>query len=439
MLQPTAPGSDQRLLKVLFTEGSSISARQALYDLGGRYTIDVLDPSRLCQCRFSRFVRRWHRCPSFAADPCGYLSFLGKRLAAERYDVLLPLHDEVFLLSRVRDVLAQRVAVAIADFPAVALLQSKLQFLELARELDLPLAETRVLSEPREFERWDDYPVYAKLDYGTAGQTVRLVHDRRELTDALAEFQEHGWHTPGEPVLFQRPAVGSQCVVRAVFRHGQLVGVHASILRVRGVGGAATVREGADHPVVVDHVRRLGERLKWHGALFADYFYDEATGTPQYIEVNPRIGDSANAAQSGVNLIERWVDVALGREVAAPPEPRPGVSTHASILMLMSRAMEGAGRRELWREMRRQWRGEGLYGHSHDELTRPRDDWMSVLPYAWVAGRLLARPAAAHAIVGRTVKNYALTNDAAKRIRDLPQETLAACLSEASVSNTRHP
>ena len=45
-----------------------------------RHTIDILDPSALCQCRFSRFVRRWYRCPSFATDPCGYLAFLGERL-----------------------------------------------------------------------------------------------------------------------------------------------------------------------------------------------------------------------------------------------------------------------------------------------------------------------------------------------------------------------
>ena len=142
--------STGRRLRILFTEGSSISARQALYDLGGRHTIDVLDPSRLCQCRFSQLVRRWYRCPSFTADPCGYLTFLGKRLAAEPYDVVLPLHDEIYLLSRVRDALARRVAVAMADFSTVALLQSKLQFLTLARELELQCPETHVVTEPHE-------------------------------------------------------------------------------------------------------------------------------------------------------------------------------------------------------------------------------------------------------------------------------------------------
>jgi predicted ATP-grasp superfamily ATP-dependent carboligase len=410
-----------------------------VYDLGARHTIDVLDPSRLCQCRFSRLVRRWHRSPSFAADPCGYLKFLSRRLAAEKYDVLLPLHDEIFLLSRVRNLLAERVAVAMADFASVALLQSKLQFFELARELNLRCPATHVVTRPAELSSWEYFPVFVKLDYGTAGQTVRLVHDGRELDAALADFESHGWWTAGDPVLLQQPAAGEQGVVRGIFCHGNLVAAHSTVLRVRGVGGAATVREGIDLPAVTADIRRLGERLAWHGPLFGEFFFDAATKTPQYIEFNPRIGDSANAFFSGVNLMQHWVDVAMANDCglqsnqSAIRNPQSaiqtGVSTHAAMLMLMSQAMEGAGRRELWREIRRQWRGVGLYGTSHDELTRPRQDWLSTIPYAWVASRLLARPASAHSVVGRTVKNYALTTEAAQRIRNLPQERLEECFS----------
>jgi predicted ATP-grasp superfamily ATP-dependent carboligase len=416
-----------RRLRILFTEGSSVSAREALYDLGGRHSVDVLDPSRLCQCRFSRLARRVYRCPRFAADPCGYLKFLSARLAVGNYDVLLPLHDEIYLLSRVRTELAKRVAVAMADFPTVAVLQSKLRFLELARELELPCPETLVCSDPNELTRWAKYPAYLKLDVGTAGQTVRLVHDRGEVDRALDDFDERGWWRTGDPILLQQPGRGEQGVVRGIFNSGRLVGAHATALRVRGVGGSAVVREGVDEPIVLEHLRRIGERIGWHGALFGEYFLDGERGVPQFIEFNPRIGDSANAAFSGLDLMQQWVDVALGRDVDRTL-PRSGVWTHASILILMSKAMEGASRRELQQEIGRQLRAAGDYQHSHDELTRPRVDWLSVLPYAWVAGRLLFRPEAASRMVHDTVKNYALSTDAAARIRALPQEDLIACL-----------
>ena len=119
---PAAETKSDRKLSILFTEGSSISARQLVYDLAPQHTIDILDPNALCQCRISTLVRRWYRCPSFTTNPCGFLRCLGERLRSGRYDVLIPPHDEVFLLSRVRDALAKNVAVAIPDFNFITLL-----------------------------------------------------------------------------------------------------------------------------------------------------------------------------------------------------------------------------------------------------------------------------------------------------------------------------
>src|SRR4051812_36002702 len=124
------PATDKQL-KILLTEGSSISSRQLLYDLGPNHTIDILDPSRLCLSRFSRYVRKWYRCPSFGKDPHGFLKCLSERLRAEAYDVLLPPHDEVFLIARVREALEKFVALAIPDFDLIERLQSKLQFLKI--------------------------------------------------------------------------------------------------------------------------------------------------------------------------------------------------------------------------------------------------------------------------------------------------------------------
>jgi hypothetical protein len=425
-----AANSTERRLSILITEGSSISARQILYDLGRRHTIDVLDPDPLCQCRVSTLIRRWHRCPSFTADPCGFLQCLGERLRHDRYDVLLPPHDEVFLLSRVGEPLRRLVRVAIPDFDVITILQSKLQFHALAKELQLPQPEAQVLTDQHEIDRWSNYPRYAKLDFGTAGQTVRLVQSREELEAALRDFQEHGWWSPGMPILMQKPATGAQGFVRAIFQKGRLIAHHATVLVQRGVGGAAVAKVGVRHAVVEEHMRRLGERLRWHGALFCDYFYDEASQTPQYIEANPRIGDSANATFSGLNLLQGWVDVAMERNPPAQPATNPGIRSHAAMLILMSQALEGAGRGTLLSELRQQILRRGLYKNSRDELTRPKDDLLSAVAFSWIAARLLIRPSSVRSMVRRTVANYALTAEAAQRIRELPLEKLEACLAK---------
>jgi predicted ATP-grasp superfamily ATP-dependent carboligase len=413
---------------ILMTEGSSNSARQALYALGPQHTIDVIDPSPLCQSRFSSFVRRWYRCPPFAKEPCAYLTFLRKLLAEQKYDVLFPVHDEVYLLSRVRDSLCKYTAAAIPEFESITRLQSKTNFLELLRELGLPHPETHVVNSRAEIDAWSDFPRYLKLDVSTAGQGVQLVRNRGELQASVRTFEEQGTWSDGHPLLLQRTAVGEQAVARAVFNCGQLIGIHMSRLRKRGVGGAAMARASCLHPPVIEHVRRIGKKLAWHGPLFLEYFFDATTNMPAYIEGDSRIGDSGNATLSGVNLCQMCIDVATGEARPLSPQSTGDVRSHSGFLLLISSALNGTSRHEILREIWRQWRRRDIYEQSFDEVTCPREDWLSVIPYAWVAARLLLRPASGATIIQKTVENYALSHNTAEQISKIPLDQLTACL-----------
>ncbi|MGZ3432119.1 MAG: hypothetical protein ACXWN0_10410, partial [Isosphaeraceae bacterium] len=125
-------------MRIILSEGSSLSARQAISALGptGART-EVCDPDPLCLGQFSRFVRAWHRCPRWNVDPVGYLRFVADRLAAERYDVLLAVHNQAFLLARFRDELSRRVGLALPEFAALERVQSKAEFLRVRDGLDL--------------------------------------------------------------------------------------------------------------------------------------------------------------------------------------------------------------------------------------------------------------------------------------------------------------
>src|SRR3954464_12844092 len=130
----TEPGSRARPLRILFTEGASLSARQTLYPLGGRYDIDVMDPDPLCQCRFSSFVRRFFRSPSFSKQPVEFLRFLIRLVREREYDVILPTHAQTYLPSRFRDMLRPQLGLAIPEFAALERLQNKAAFSGLLTE-----------------------------------------------------------------------------------------------------------------------------------------------------------------------------------------------------------------------------------------------------------------------------------------------------------------
>jgi hypothetical protein len=414
------PARRRGRLRILLSEGSSTSARQTLYALGrAGHVLDLCDPQALCLGRFSRYVRAWHRCPPFAADPGGYLGFLEGRLRRGRYDVLFPVHDQVYLLARCRERLARYAGLAVPDFAAVEQVQSKAAFVRLLRALGLPHPPTEVAAGLGGLRRPWAYPFYLKLAYGTAGRGVWLVRDAAELARVAAALPALGVRADGPELLVQQPARGTFCVAQAVFRRGALLAAHCYRSRASGVGGSARARESVCHAVVAEHLTRLGARLAWHGALHLEYFHDPDTGEVSYIEANPRIGETLNATLSGTNLCELLVSVSLDRPAPWPAPSLPGVRTHSLLSGLLAAAEGGAGRAALLAELWQAWTGRGVYRGGQDELTRPGEDPTSLLPALAVTLQLLAAPGRARRLIGQAVENYALTDAAARAIRTL--------------------
>ncbi len=180
---------------------------------------------------------------------------------------------------------------------------------------------------------------------------------------------------------------------------------------------------------VVEDIRRLGKHLNWHGALFLEYFFDEASGRVQYLEANPRIGETLNATICGVNLCEQLLRVSLDEDVEPLPQGKAGVRSHQAFMIAMAGAMNGHCRRYLLRELRRVRHREGVFENSEDELTRLRQDWPSVIPATAVIGRLLLTPRSAKKIVRQTLANYSLPDASARVIRHLKQDELTSCFT----------
>ena len=123
-------------LRVLVSEGSSTSAREAITILGlAGHHIEVCDPSPWCLSRFSGFVRKFHRCPGLRDDPAGYLAFIEQRLADGKFDVLLPTHEQGFLFARAKQRIEGRAGLALPSFESYRTAHSKAGFSRLLEDL----------------------------------------------------------------------------------------------------------------------------------------------------------------------------------------------------------------------------------------------------------------------------------------------------------------
>ena len=103
---------------MLLSEGSSLSAREVVTCLGpAGYPLEVMDSDPLCLARWSRWVRKVHRCPRPGAEPLRWLDVV-KRLVVERaIDVVLPTHEQAWLFAAAAPLLSG-VPVAVADIAA---------------------------------------------------------------------------------------------------------------------------------------------------------------------------------------------------------------------------------------------------------------------------------------------------------------------------------
>jgi hypothetical protein len=406
-------------IRILLSEGSSLSARQTITALGQcGYTLDVCDPHPLCISRFSRFVRRYYRCPAVGTDPLGYLAFVLHHLTQEPYDVLLPVHEQAFLFAKVQNRLPDGVSTALASFDAFLQVQGKVAFARLMERLSLPQPPTRIVSSRAELEILDWFPCYIKTAYSTAGQGVWRVTNREEHDLVALALEQRGLLGGTHEIVMQEEATGALCQAQAVFVHGHLLAVHCTRTRGVSVGGGHSARTGVDHPQVREHLVLLGRALQWHGPLALDYLFEEATGHPTYIEANPRLVEPTNATLSGVNLADLTVRVALG-EMGASGDAQcglPGRHSHSLLAILLGIADHGGSRWDVLHTIAQDVRGRGNFAESQEDLTPLRMDPPSFLPLAVVTGQLLLNPRAAQHLAANTVNAYSLTATAVETI-----------------------
>jgi hypothetical protein len=384
-----------RPLRVLLSEGNSTSAREAITILGlSGHWIEVCDPSPYCLARFSRFVKRFHRCPPLREDPAGYLRFIESLLATESFDVLLPIHEQGFVFARAGERLSSRTGLALPGFENYRVVHNKAGFSRLLHQLRLPQPRTFIATSEAQLHAAVRFPCVVKTSVGTASRGIWFVRSPYDLETALRDLHASGLNANGafaDEILLQDFVWGTTCKAQAVFCHGELLGFHGYRQIAAGAGGGEAIKQSECRDDVRGHLAAIGEHLNWHGALSVDYVLaDEAT--PLLIDCNPRLVEPMSAWLAGTDLVGPLLAISLGEMPEALPPGRNGVLTHLAMQALLGCAAGGGSRRDLVREGFCLATGGGAYAGSTEELTPLRRDWVSLVPLAMLTLALLAKP-----------------------------------------------
>ena len=425
-------GRPANSIRILLSEGSSLSARQAISALGPQgYSIDICDPDALCLGRLSRYVRKWYRCPPSGNDPQGYLTFLLNLLQQERYDVLLPVQEQVFLFAKVQDQLLAHTRLAVPDFKTIEHLQSKIAFTRVLNELALPYPPTTIVYTQPELEKACSYlpfPYYIKTAYGTASTGVWRINTTLQLSQTMAHLKEQGYladvsavedastWSNSQGLLVQKAIDGTLGMVHAIFDHGRPLALHCWQRLEEGARGSSSAKQAIKHPHVQEHIMRLGEYLRWHGSLSIDYIFNPQTGDPFYIDANPRLVECMNATLSGLNLADIMVRLSLGEEMPLFKAKREGVSTRMLMMAVLGVSERGGNRLSIGEKMLAVLRQKDAYANTVEELTPFKIDFLSIIPLLVVMAQLLLNPKKGKRIASGAVENYSLSLDGIRLI-----------------------
>ena len=134
-----------------------------------------------------------YKCPKVGLDPIGYFDFVLQLVQKEKYDVLLLIHEQALLFSKNKNSISKYVHIAISHFDIFCILQSKIQFIKLLQELNIPHPQSQFIKTKAELENLTQYLYYIKLSYGTAGYGTWKVENKRNLNKVIKELETDGY------------------------------------------------------------------------------------------------------------------------------------------------------------------------------------------------------------------------------------------------------
>lgn len=402
--------------KILLSEGSSLSAREAITALGlAGHHVELVSSDPLCLGRFSRFVIRAHRAPASGADPDGYLAAVMDLVKNNAIDALIPVHEQAYLFAAARKQLPPRLGIALADFEAFEQVQSKARLAETLTRLNVPQPATDIVRSANEFAKPRAYPYFIKTSFGTASAGVWRVGDDRQRDLLLLELEGSGAFAEG--IVVQAAIAGTLERTQAVFDGGRLVAFHIYRQMMEGPNGGDVLKLSVIRSEVRETVEKIGHALRWHGALSFDYIRDDTTATPYFIDANPRLVEPMNAWLAGVDLSGALLQISLGESPPTQADGHAGVLTRLGLIGLLDAARRNNRRRDVLLDTALLVFNSGRYRGTREELVPLWTDPYCAIPLGVVLTRLLCAPQTAARVANSAVAAYSLTPAAIHRLR----------------------
>lgn len=295
-------------MRALVTDGHFRKTLAVVRSLGRKgVEVTVGERTFLNTSFFSRFCSRRLLYPSLRKHPDQFIEFLLREIRKNRYDCLFPMEEETLLLiAKHRSEISKHTYLLVPDVEKLAFVRDKGNLIRFAEAHGIPAPKTypslhSPLIPHQEGGRSEEYVIKPRISSGSFG--IAYVKEREDLFPAyqkvheryplplIQEYIPDGGGTYGLSALFDESSN-----VKAAF-------VHKKLRMYPVQGGPSTLREGVEHPQIMEIGLSLLKALNWVGIAMVEFKVDPRDGIPKLMEVNPRFWGSLQLAIfSGVDF-----------------------------------------------------------------------------------------------------------------------------------------
>jgi predicted ATP-grasp superfamily ATP-dependent carboligase len=290
---------------------------------------DSFSPS---MCFYSRYCHGHFVYPSPYLFPERFVETLARKAEEFGSQVLIPMHEEGYVIARYRERLPPFLEVPLPDYDQIMALHNKDRFYALARRLSVPIPKTFLVGQMGGIEEISSrlsYPAVVKPRRAHGAFGLSYANSPEGLRRAYRRLVRQFGFGPTETPIVQEYVAGIKHSVCMLFNRGKLrAQCTFKFLRELPIDGGTAVLRISVRDERMEHIaRRVLEHLQWHGIAEAEFTLTEDQG-PILMEINPRFwGSLYQGVASGVDFPYLLYRMAIDGDVDPVLEYPLGVKT----------------------------------------------------------------------------------------------------------------
>ena len=319
-------------MSVVVTSASNRIAYTIVNSLGSKgIPVITCDFVRFAMSFASRYSKDYFVYPSPYTRQMEFIEALTDKLMSYKCEVLLPVHEETFLISKYQKEISKITKIIVPEYNKILTAHNKDKWTNIALKLNIPVPKSYDIKNiKKNIQDINDikFPILIKPKQGGGAWGILEVKKKEQLISILN--QHDFFARPWNRFFIQEKIIGHVQCVAMLFRYGEFRAkvAYKQLRDYPFSGGQATLRISNKHELAEKYLKEMLSELQWHGVCQADFIIDKNTNIPYMIDINPRFwGSLVQGIASGIDFPYLMYKMALEGDVKPIHGFKTGVVT----------------------------------------------------------------------------------------------------------------